>query len=162
MQRVKIEVFDRMHIYSETAWQGRMYRLQIVKRAGYVPISIQMYCMLLRLLLHAALPSCEWKNLISFIFLSRADGRVEARGSLKDWSLDGVEAFQSSIWTIDFYGGSFLGTNLWVHKDQVPQRGQIRGVAVAKKTSSLIGWIISSWTRKIVKYLLMETRESLV
>ena len=54
--------------------------------------------------------------------------------SLKHRSLDGVEAFQAEIWTMDFHRGSFLGTISWVHKDAAPQRGQISWVALAKET----------------------------
>ena len=64
---------------------------------------------------------------------------VEARGSLKHGSLDGVEAFKTEISTLNFHEGSFLGTNLWVHKDPAPQRGQICWVALGKKTSCLMG-----------------------
>ena len=61
--------------------------------------------------------------------------------SLKHRSLDGVEAFQAEIWTIDFHRGSFLGTISWVHKDAAPQRRQIFWVALAKETSCFRGWI---------------------
>ena len=53
--------------------------------------------------------------------------------SLKHRPLNGVEAFQAEIWSIDFHRCSFLWTILWVQKDGAPNRGQMCWVAVGKK-----------------------------
>ena len=45
--------------------------------------------------------------------------------SLKHRPLNGVEAFQAEIWSIDFHRCSFLWTILWVQKDCAPNRGQM-------------------------------------
>jgi len=53
-------------------------------------------------------------------------GRLQrGHASTHQGYLDGIEAFQASIWTIDFHRGSFLGTISWLQKNAAPQWGQI-------------------------------------